>query len=469
MNLNRRDFLKAASCAGVAAMGLAINPCKAWSRPSNLRITDIRGCTVASNYDYPIIKLYTNQDIYGLGEVRDAGTLNMALVLKPLLVGKDPLDIEGILASIREWSGGDANLNGRNGGGFSAIDMALFDIAGKALGVPAYKILGAKLRDKIEIYADTDENLDKTVYAKRAKIRVQNFGLKWMKMDLRPQLFQGVEGATANGLPTEKGIEIWGEYVEAVREAIGMNIPLGADHFGNMNVETGIMLGKAMAKPSRKLAYIEDVIGYSRPNAVEWMKQITANSPTPTLGYEDLFGLNNYRPFLMENAVSLIHCDMETSGGLMETHKISMYASRFGIKTMFHHAGSPVGAMASVHCACTLPDFMAIENHAFDIPWWQDLVKGIDKPLIKDGCYTVPEKPGLGIELDDEVVQKYLREAQYVSKTGYFEPTPEFDAPTANLADARAKGMLTNRGGMRSGPWIHLDENGELVNTVGPR
>jgi L-alanine-DL-glutamate epimerase-like enolase superfamily enzyme len=287
-----------------------------------------------------------------------------------------------------------------------------------------------------------------------------------MKIDLRPQLLQGKEGAMANGLPTEKGIEYWGEYVEAIREAIGMKIPLGADHFGRMTVETGIMLGTAMAKPSRKLSWIEDVVGYGAPNAVEMMKEITAKSPTPTLGYEDLFGLDNYRPFLKENALGIIHCDMETSGGLMETRRISLYASRYGIKTMMHHAGSPVGAMASVHCACTLPDFQCIENHAFDMPWWQDLVKGIDKPLIKDGCYTVPEKPGLGVELDDEVMQRYLREPQYLVKTGYFDPTPEFDQPMT-LEDARAKGVFRSRG--MAGPWVHLDENGNLVNRADPR
>lgn len=461
--MHRREFLKSTvGLVGVALGGLACNPAAAWGRPSKLRITDIRGCTVASNYDYPIIKIYTNQDIYGLGEVRDAGSLTAALVLKPLLVGKDPLDIEGILAEIKPWAG-----NGRAGGGFSAIDMALFDIAGKALGVPACKILGTKLRDQIEIYADTDENMDKAIYARRAKARVEKFGLKWMKMDLRPPLIRSKAGAIANGLPTEKGIEYWGEYVEAVREAIGPNIPLGADHFGRMNVETGIMLGQAMARPSRRLAWIEDVIAYSAPDAVEMMKQITAKSPTPTLGYEDLFGLDNYRPFLKENALGIIHVDMETSGGLMETRRISLYASRYGIKTVFHHAGSPVGAMASVHCACTLPDFLCMENHAFDIPWWQDLVKGINKPLIKDGCYTVPEKPGLGVDLEDEVVKQYLRDPKYLLKSGYFEPTPEFDQPIT-LAEARAKRLITGIGGM-SGPWVHFDENGVLVNRAGPR
>jgi L-alanine-DL-glutamate epimerase-like enolase superfamily enzyme len=463
--MNRREFLKTAGYAGMALAGLAINPSRTFGRPSNLRITDIRGCTVASNYDYPIIKIYTNQDIYGLGEVRDMGYLGEALVLKPMLVGKDPLDIEGIMESIRPWAG-----HGRSGGGFSAVDMALFDIAGKALGVPAYKILGPKLRDKIPVYGDTDENIDKQIYARRAKIRIQKFGLKHLKVDLRPALFQNKEGTVANGVATEKGIELWGEYVEAVREAIGFDVSLGADHFGRMSVESGIMLGQAMAKPGRKLAYIEDVIGFRTANAVEMMKEITAKSPTPTLGYEDIFGFETFRTFINQSAIGIIHADMLTSGGLMETKKIADYASRFGVKTMFHCAGSPVGAMASVHCACTVRDFVCQENHAMDIPWWDDLVSGIDKPLIKDGCYTVPEKPGLGVELNDEVVQKYLREPKYIYKAGYFDPTPEFDQPMSK-EDAVNKRMIARNGSWynHGGPWVHLNENGELVNETGSR
>jgi L-alanine-DL-glutamate epimerase-like enolase superfamily enzyme len=465
MKLNRREFLKTTGYTGAALAGLAINPARTYGRPSSLRITDIRGCTVASNYDYPIIKICTNQDIYGLGEVRDMGYLGEALVLKPLLIGKDPLDIEGILESIRPWAG-----HGRSGGGFSAVDMALFDISGKALGVPAYKILGTKLRDKIPIYGDTDANADASVYARRSKIRVQKFKLKHLKMDLRPWLIQNKEGAMANGIPTAKGIEYWGEYVDAVREAIGPGVSLGADHFGRMTVESGIMLGEVMAKRSGKMAYIEDVIGFLSPNAVEMMRQITSKSPTPTLGYEDIFGFEGFRPFINQNAVAIIHADMETSGGILETKRIADYAYRFGIKTMFHQAGSPVGAVASVHCACTLRDFVCMENHAMDIPWWEDLVTGIDKPLIKDGHYTVPEKPGLGIELNDDVVKKYLREPKYLHKAGYFDPTPEFDQPMSK-EEAVQKRIISRNGiwNGHNGPWVHLDEEGNLVNRADPR
>lgn len=222
--MNRRTFLKrSAGLAGAAMAGLAVNPARTYSRPSNLKITDIRGCTVASNYDYPIIKIYTNQDVYGLGEVRDMGYLGQALILKPYLVGKDPLDIEGILEGLRPYTG-----NGRFGGGFSAVDMALFDIAGKVLGVPAYKILGEKLRDRIPVYGDTNASMDPKIYARRAKIRVETWKLKYLKMDLVPRLLKDREGAFENGVVTEKGIEHWGQYVEAVRDAIGYDVSLGA-------------------------------------------------------------------------------------------------------------------------------------------------------------------------------------------------------------------------------------------------
>jgi len=150
--MDRKSFLQK-SIIGGAAVGLSgmasgsssfSNPKDANSRPSDLRITDIRGATLAAIYDFPIIKIYTNQGIIGLGEVRDAGWIAQALMMKPYLVGKDPLDIETILMSIRHLTG-----PGRYAGGYAAVDMALMDIAGKAIGVPCWKLLGEKVRDKI--------------------------------------------------------------------------------------------------------------------------------------------------------------------------------------------------------------------------------------------------------------------------------------------------------------------------------
>jgi len=213
--MDRKLFLKN-SVIGGAALGLSgmaascasfSSPKDANSRPSDLRITDIRGATLASIYDFPIIKVYTNQGIIGLGEVRDAGWIAQALMLKPYLIGKDPLDIETILMSIRHLTG-----PGRFAGGYAAVDMALMDIAGKALGVPCWKLLGEKVRDKIEIYADCPVVMDNNNLKLMMKRRF-DLGLKHYKIDLTPALLKGIEGAVVNNLPTRKGLEIWGDHV----------------------------------------------------------------------------------------------------------------------------------------------------------------------------------------------------------------------------------------------------------------
>ncbi len=151
------------------------------SAPSTLKITDMRACRVAANYDYPLIKIYTNQDVYGLGEVRDAGVEGIALILKAHLVGKNPLNIESNLRTLRQFAN-----HGRMGGGYSAVDMALHDIAGKVYGVPAYRLIGNKNHDRIRIYADTTGHKDPKVYAERMRKR-KEMGLTFFKMDLHIQ------------------------------------------------------------------------------------------------------------------------------------------------------------------------------------------------------------------------------------------------------------------------------------------
>ncbi|WP_373551529.1 mandelate racemase/muconate lactonizing enzyme family protein [Haliscomenobacter sp.] len=415
--MKRRAFLRnSTGLAGLSLTGLAINPAESASRPADLKITDIRGCTVrAGGENYPIIKIYTNQDVYGLGEVRDSGRLSQALIYKSFLVGQDPLNIEGILKRIKPMAG-----QSRNGGGYSAIDMALCDIAGKVLGIPAYRLFGSKRRSKITAYCDTPSESDPEVYKALMKKRL-DMGFTHYKMDLQKRLIQDKPGALSGQSPTDKGLAYWGEYVEAVRSVIGYDKVLGADHFGYLNVDDGIRLGKAMEKYS--LAYIEDVINWDRTNSIQLNKMITDGSPTPTLNGEDLFGLEAFRPWIENHAVDIIHPDMETSGGIIETKKIADYANMFGIPVMFHFAGSPVGCIASLHCACLVDDFISMENHAVDTPWWGDLVTGVEKPIINKGEYTVPEKPGLGVELNEEVVKQHL------IIPGYFEPTPQFDKP----------------------------------------
>jgi len=465
--MNRKSFLKktviggaAIGYSGLVRSGSFVSPKETYSRPSDLKITDIRGVTLAAIYDFPVIKIYTNQDIIGLGEVRDAGWIAQALMMKPYLIGKDPLDIETILRSIRHLTG-----PGRFAGGYAAVDIALMDLAGKALGVPCWKLLGDKVRDKVEIYADCPTVLKEDNLKLMMKRRFV-LGLKHYKIDLTPALIRDVEGAIVNNLPTQKGLEKWGEHVLTARNIIGYDAKLGADHFGNMTVESGIELGNFMADLKYKLAYIEDVIHFTKFNSVNLNKKITAGSKTPTLNGEDIFSLENFKPWIEQNAVSIIHPDLLTAGGMIETKKIADYAYQFGVRTMMHCASSPIGVMANVHTAATIQEFISLESHTIEMPWVNDLVKGIPKPIIQNGVIPVPDSPGLGIEFIDEVAEKYLREPKYLAcKSGLFNPTPEFDEPIT-MIEAKQKGLI---GGYHQsgGPWWHINDDGVYANQGG--
>jgi L-alanine-DL-glutamate epimerase-like enolase superfamily enzyme len=431
--ITRRDMLGATLAPAVAPQGV-----NKLSAPSALKITDMRACTVASNYDYPIIRVDTNQGVYGLGEVRDAGVKGIALILKAHLLGKNPLEIEPILASIRLFAG-----QGRMGGGYSAVDMALHDIAGKVYGVPAWRLVGPKRRDRVRIYCDTTEHPDPKVYATRMRKR-QQMGFTFFKMDLLTSLVEKRPGAVnQSGAATDKGLQYLCEYIAAVRDAIGWDQPLAADHFGRLTVKDAIRYARAFEH--YQLAWAEDLISYK-----DWrgFKAITEATTTPTLTGEDAFGLEEGFQDLIDNrAINILHVDPETSGALIETRRIADYADMQGIPTALHFAGSPVGCMAGVHVAATIKNFVAMENHAVDIPWWGDLVTGVPKPIIQGGFIPVPETPGLGVELNEAAIKEHLR------YPGYFEPTPMFDEVIVS-------------GFRRVGPWPHFDEDGNYVNKV---
>jgi hypothetical protein len=217
IRVNRRKWLTwATSLAGLFQMtkGTAspqTAPPNRNSAPSQLRITDMRSVLIASNYDYPIIRIDTNQGVYGLGEVRDAGREGTALVLKPHLVGRNPLQIEPILDSIRNFA-----THQRLGGGYSAVDIALHDIAGKVYGVPAWRLIGSKYRDRVRCYCDTDQSRDPKIFAERLKKRKQ-MGYTFFKMDLGTSLVSGRPGAVnSRGTATVKGLDYLCEYVQAV-------------------------------------------------------------------------------------------------------------------------------------------------------------------------------------------------------------------------------------------------------------
>jgi L-alanine-DL-glutamate epimerase-like enolase superfamily enzyme len=445
-NRSRRNFIQKAGLTGLAlgymfdgAVGKELEyttqNVNRSSAPSDLKITDLR---IAYTSKAPIIKIDTNQGIYGLGEVRDQGSPKYALFLKSRLLGKNPCNVEQLFKMIKQFGG-----HGRQGGGVSGVEMALWDLAGKAYGVPVYQLLGGKYRDKIRIYADTPSSTDPKVYATRMKSRIEK-GFTFLKMDFGVQLVKDIPGALigANvwdqskqwsedlgsyGMTkhpftriqvTDLGLEKMVEYVHQVRDIVGYEIPMAADHFGHIDMNSCIRLGNAVEK--YQLAWLEDLVPW---NFTDQWRQITEAISTPTLTGEDIYLKEEFIKLIDSRAVDMIHPDLASAGGILETKKIGDYAEENGIAMAMHFAGSPISFLANIHCAAATQNFIALEHHDVDNPWWEDMVKGIEKPILKDGYVKVPETPGLGVDLNEEVIKEHLRDGEK-----YFAPTPEWDA-----------------------------------------
>ena len=436
----RRGFLK--GLAGVVGAGFwADQSIEAYqqhvntnSKPSELKITDLRVATIArAPMTDPIIRIDTNQGIYGLGEVRDGANKYYALNLKSRILGENPCDIDKIFRKIKQFGG-----HARQAGGVCAIEMALWDLAGKAYNVPIYQMLGGKFRDKIRCYADTTESDDPKIYGERLKKRKEQ-GFTWLKMDLGIDLLKDVPGAITRpegvsvgggdrvqhmftGIElTPKGCELMANFMATVREYVGYEIPLSCDHFGHIGVKSCIRLAHALEKYNP--AWLEDMIPWQY---TDLLKEIKQHINVPLLTGEDIYLKEPFVNLAQNHAVDILHPDLATSGGILETKKIGDAIGEYGVAMAMHFAGSPVSCMANVHCAAATENFLVLENHSVDVPWWSDLVEGVEKPIVNHGFITVPDKPGLGVTLNDEVMKQHLLEP------GYFEPTPEWNNIRSN-------------------------------------
>ncbi len=411
------------------------------SRPSELRITDLRTATVGwNNWHFTIVRIDTNQGLSGYGEVRDFASKNYALMLKSRILGENPCDLDKVFRKIKQFGG-----HGRQGGGVCGVEMALMDLAGKAYGVPAYALVGGKFRDRIRMYCDTPNEQTGEAMGRKLQARLDQ-GFTMLKMDVGVQPLIGVKGALSwpqgmlAGDPgdamermfnttqimhpfthvrlTPKGIDLICEYVAQVRSVVGDEVPISADHFGHIGLDDCLRLGHALEPYN--LAWLEDLIPWQFTD--KWV-QLERALNTPVCTGEDIYLREGFRPLLESRAVNIIHPDLATSGGIMETKKIGDLAQEYGVSMALHMAGTPISTMASVHCAAATENFIALEHHFSEIPFWGDFIDGIPKPIIQQGYIPVPETPGLGFTLNEEAVKEHL----IASDKGFFEPTTAWD------------------------------------------
>lgn len=450
----RRSFLKKSALGGISLGGaLMFSPVeeviarttqntRRYSAPSDLKITDMRYCIIQNVGRTPIIRIDTNQGIYGLGEVRDGADERYALMLKSRILGENPCNVEMLFKSLKQFGG-----HARQGGGVCAVEIALWDLCGKAYNVPAWQLLGGRYRDKVRMYADTPEAPTLDEFKARIKHRLEVQGMTWLKMDISIGEVKDIPGTLNNskfwgqnlgqwnggymdyantkhpftGIQiTDKGLDEMAKIISEVRSVVGYEIPLSSDHYGHFDLNNAIRFGKKV-EPYR-LAWLEDMVPWQYTDQYKTMSDALE---TPVLTGEDIYLLNGFKPLIDARAVDIIHPDLATSGGLLETKRIGDYAEEHGIAMAMHFAGSPVSFMANVHCAAATQNFLALEHHSLDSPWWDTLVKTTDgRKLFEKGFANVPlTAPGLGIELVDEEVKKHL----IPTDKSYFAPTPDWN------------------------------------------
>src|SRR5215218_579516 len=201
---------------------------------------------------------------------------------------------------------------------------------------------------------------------------------------------------------TPKGIDLICEYVAEVREVVGDKVPIAADHFGHIGIDDCLRLGQALEPYN--LAWLEDMVPWQFTD--KWV-QLERALNTPVCTGEDIYLLDGFKPLLEARAVNVLHPDLATSGGIMETKKIGDLAQDYAISMALHMAGTPVSTMASVHCAAATQNFIALEHHFNDIPYWNDFISiaGVTGPIIKAGYIAVPEGPGLGFEINEDAIR----------------------------------------------------------------
>ncbi len=399
-----------------------------------MRFVDIDGAPKRCT----LIKLYTNQGLIGYGEVRDASSRTYAAMLKSRIIGENPCNVEKIFRRIKQFGG-----HSRQAGGVCGIEVALWDLAGKAWGVPVWQLLGGKYRDNIRIYCDTDSAGGGRDMGQALKERMAQ-GFTYLKMDLgiemlidqpgclsaprgflekmreyKQSVFTTPHGSidpramrgeaydlfnTAHPFTgihiTEEGLNYLEQYMVDVRAEIGYEIPLAIDHIGHVPLEDCIKLAQRLEKFN--LAWMEDPVPWQM---TEQYARLTAATTTPIGTGEDIYLKENFMPLLKSGGIAVIHPDVLSAGGIMETKKVGDLAEDYGVAMAIHMAESPIACMAAVHVAAATRNFTALEVHSVDVPWWEDLVTGLPKPLIQDGYINVPNSPGLGITaLNEELI-----------------------------------------------------------------
>jgi L-alanine-DL-glutamate epimerase-like enolase superfamily enzyme len=412
--LTRRNLL--AAVGGVAAGSFLLErphiveavP-EASTELGKVKIRDVKTASVRlTYYDAHLVKVITDAGIYGLGEAyRGAGTLDWIDTMKEEVIGEDPLQVDYLWHKMMEAGSGADARSGTLTGAIAGIESAMLDLAGKILNVPVYVLLGGKFRDKLLIYHDTGspDTVEVGPWVEEAQRSRDQYGFKAMKFDLNP-----FRGERWNRTLSSVDMKIWVKILEAIRDELGMDFPMAVDLHWKYNTRDALRF--TQMTEHLNLWFMEDPIP---PENAEALRRITDATTVPICTGENLYTRHTWRPFIEGQACDIIQPDMQKCGGLLETKRVADWADLYYMPMACHNLCSPVGTFASGHLCAAVRSFITLESDSVELPHWQDIIQH-DGPIYKDGYLEIPDKPGFGIELNEEVCRKHLAEG-----SGFFD------------------------------------------------
>ena len=371
--------------------------------------------------NWVFVKVITDSGLYGVGEAtleyREPTVVQAIKELERYLVGKDPHNIEAFWHDAYRdayWRGGVVLMSALAG-----VEMALWDIKGKDLGVPVYQLLGGKVRDSVKCYANAWFAGAKKPeeFAQKAKIAVKNgfSGLKWDPF--------GKEYLNIDPKHLNEALDC----IAAVKDAVGDQVHLIIEGHGRFNVPTAVRIGNALEKFG--ILWFEEPIPPDDKKGIAWVRSKIA---TPVSGGERLYSRFEYADYLRMECADFWQPDVSHAGGIMEVHKIAAMAESHYIPVCPHNPSGPVANAATLQLAACIPNFYLLETMANDIPWRADV--STEKVKFENSEMFIPDLPGLGIDINEEEIAKHPYECRnlrhYVGtltdirpegSTGYFQ------------------------------------------------
>jgi gluconate/galactonate dehydratase len=401
-----------------------------------MKITAVKTAVVEANYDYTYVRVYADSEEYGTGECFfSPGLTAIIRDLAPVLVDKDPRHVDRLTRELRRAASGAGSVAGYAHNAISGMEAALWDLVGKHFRVPIWQLFGGQFNSRIRIYADChageglesygpallprqpawfrseqsrkkqtaqqSEPLSPAAFAARARQAVAK-GFDFLKFDL-----DAIHGEPTDILTrplTHGEIQKMTEIVSAVRQAVGSDVEVALDCHWRYNLPDALKIARAL-EPLH-VAWLEDALP---PESVDGFRILRESTTIPICTGENLYLREAFKPLLEQYAVNIVSPDVQKAGGLVEAKRIADLAALYEIPVAPHNISSPLGTIASCHVCSTMTNFMVLEFHGQDVPFWDDLITGAPKPLIQNGYIHVPSGPGSGVELNEAVAKEYAK------------------------------------------------------------